>query len=105
MIPDERLRPLERRIRQLTSEGVSNEEIGRRFRRSPEFVQRVHDLSEVDRTPGPADTSPLRPLERRILRWRESGARPEVIGPLFHRSPGFVTRVEDLARYKLAALD
>jgi DNA-binding CsgD family transcriptional regulator len=105
MVPDEHLRPLERRIRRLTAEGVSNEEIGRRFRRSPEFVQRVHDLTKVDRTPGPPDESPLRPLERRILRWRESGAGPEVIGPLFHRSPGFVTRVEDLARYKLANPD
>lgn len=103
VVPEERLRPLERRIRKLVAEGLSNEEIARRFRRSPDFVQRVHELSEVDRIPRPADPSPLRPLERRVLRWRDAGAEPEDIGPRFRRSPGFVAQVEDLARYKLAA--
>jgi DNA-binding CsgD family transcriptional regulator len=103
MIPDERLRPLERRVRRLVAEGVSDEEIGRRFRRSPEFAQRVYALSEVERAPRPADGSRLRPLERRILRWREAGAEPEDIGARFHRSPGFVAQVEDLAHYKLAS--
>ena len=42
---------------------------------------------------------------RRIKRHVQSTYRPEVIGPLFHRSPGFVSRVEDLAHYKLANRD
>ncbi|HEY8216408.1 MAG TPA: hypothetical protein VIH82_04680 [Acidimicrobiia bacterium] len=101
MVADERLRPLERRIRRLVREGVPDAEIARRFRRSPEFVRRVVALSEIDREPAGHDGSTLRPLERRILRWRAAGARPDDIGPRFHRSPEFVARVEDLAQYKL----
>jgi hypothetical protein len=44
----------------------------------------------------------LRPLERRILAWREAGAGYAEIGARFRRSPQFVRRVEDLARAKLA---
>jgi hypothetical protein len=43
----------------------------------------------------------LRPLERRVLGWRDTGAGYEEIGPRFGRSPAFVQEVEDLARYKL----
>ena len=43
----------------------------------------------------------LRPLERRLLRWRHYGATYTEIGPRFRRSPAFVARVEAFARYKL----
>jgi hypothetical protein len=102
MVNDGRLRPIERRMRRLTAEGVPAVEIGRRFCRSPEFVQRVLEMSELDRTPASPDASPLRPLERRILRWREDGADSAQIASRFRRSPEFVERVEGLAHYKLA---
>jgi hypothetical protein len=44
----------------------------------------------------------LRPVERRILRWRDRGANHADIAPRFHRSPEFVEQVENLARYKFA---
>jgi hypothetical protein len=44
----------------------------------------------------------LRPVERRILRWRGEGATHAEIAGRFQRSPGFIERVEVLARYKLA---
>jgi DNA-binding CsgD family transcriptional regulator len=99
------LRPLERRILRLAREGVSEDEIARRFRRSPAFIRRVIDLTEVPRSGATASDGPsetLRPLERRVLRWREQGAEPGEIGPRFNRSADFISRVEDLANFKLA---
>ena len=102
MANDERLRPVERRMRRLRADGCSNAEIASRFRRSPEHVRRVLDMSELDGRRAVPDGESLRPLERRILRWRAAGAQPSEIATRFRRSPGFVQRVEDLARYKLS---
>jgi len=96
------LRPLERRILRLASEGVPDEEIARRFRRSPAFIRRVIDLTDVPRSGTTAAAQTLRPLERRVLRWRETGAAPDEIGPRFNRSGDFISRVEGLANHKLA---
>src|SRR5947208_7683413 len=98
------LRPLERRILRLAADGVPEDEIARRFRRSPAFIRRVIDLTEVPRsgTAAAGATQTLRPLERRVLRWLEQGAEPDEIAPRFNRSPGFISRVEDLANFKLA---
>src|SRR5438045_2754773 len=97
------LRPLERRILRLAGEGVPEEEISRRLRRSPEFIRRVIDLTAVPRTGDTSgDGEQLRPIERRVLWWREQGAEASEIAPRFHRSADFISRVEDLANFKLA---
>jgi len=45
----------------------------------------------------------LRPLERRVLRWRDDAAADYAeIGARFRRSPGHMQRIETLARHKLA---
>jgi hypothetical protein len=99
---DQRLRPVERRIRSLVEHNVPVNDIAHRFRRSPEFIHRVIEWSALSTRTGRAPSSAaLRPIERRILRWRDEGASPAEIGPRFHRSPDFVERVEHLARYKL----
>ena len=102
MANDERLRPLERRMRRMVADGCSEAEIASRFRRSPEYVRRVLSMSELEGRNAGSDGQPLRPIERRILRWREAGAPPSDIATRLRRSPGFVQRVEDLARYKLS---
>lgn len=105
----ERLRPLERRIRRLVEQGQPHDEIAQRFHRSPEFIERVLELSELHRAPQPpapspstARSTPLRPLERRTLRWRAEGFGYAEIGELFRRGPAHVEQVERLANYKLS---
>ncbi len=97
------LRPVERLVLRLVDEGVADVEIARRFHRSPEMIRRITALARLPRTAGarvvPDDG--LRPLERRVLRWRHYGATHTEIGSRFRRSPVFVARVEAFARYKL----
>jgi hypothetical protein len=103
MVDTENLRPVERRIRRLVQLETPRVDIAHQFRRTPEFIDRVIELSELSGRTAPAPSSArLRPIERRILRWRDEGASHAEIGPRFHRSPGFVEQVETLARYKLA---
>ena len=98
---DYRLRPIERRILRLVGEGVDEVEIGRRFRRSPEWVAQVRRLALYPRNGMHRQGDVLRPLERRVLRWRAAGAEYDQISPRFRRSPEFLRQVESLAQYKL----
>ena len=101
---DAHLRPIERRMRRLVASGVDPAEVAWRFRRSQRSVAQI--LALGSRTHRGATPTPkpqvLRPLERRILTWRESGASYAEIGARFRHSPQFVRRVEDLAKAKLA---
>ena len=98
------LRPVERRVLHWADTGLDDDEIGRRFRRSARWASEVRRLSTFER-PVPT-TAPrqerLRPLERRVLRWRADGASHEEVAPRFRRSPESVARIEGYARYKLA---
>jgi DNA-binding CsgD family transcriptional regulator len=99
-----RLRPVERRVRHWVARGVDDAEIARRFGRGTRWVAQVRRLSDLDRPAGgPADDGPLRPLERRLLRWRQQGVDYEELSDRFQRSPEFLARVERYARYKLAS--
>ena len=94
-------RPIERRVLRLTADGIALMEIARRFNRSPPHIQRVIGWAGLPGRGTRADVQTLRPLERRILRWREQDASYADIAPRFRRSPNFVERVEGMARYKL----
>lgn len=95
------LRPLERRVLRLAADGLDDAEIGRRFRRSPEWVGRVRALAHVPRSGRRVSEDVLRPLERRVLRWRAAGADYDAMSPRFHRTPDSLRQVELLAHYKL----
>jgi hypothetical protein len=99
---ERRLRPIERRMRKLADAGASEVEIAWRFRRTPKNVRQVMALSDLrrerDRRP---PSGGLRPIERRVLRWRDAGAGFDELAARFRRGPVFLEQVEHLARYKL----
>jgi hypothetical protein len=109
------LRPVERRVLRWAEDGLTDAEIGQRFGRGERWAEQVRFLANnVDR-PGAAGSSGssgsvssaatphrLRPLERRILRWRQQGLDHDELSIRFRRSPGFLARVEDYAQYKLS---
>jgi hypothetical protein len=109
------LRPIERRVRRWVDSGVGDVEIARRFRRSTRWVARVRMLAELDRavtepsaqaaaaSRSTATYGRLRPLERRLLWWRDRGVGYDELSSRFRRSPEFLARVERYARYKLAS--
>jgi transcriptional regulator len=103
-MPDERLRPIERRVLALKEAGVTDAEIAHRFRRGRRFIQQVEELAGLDGRDAKRrrrrDGS-LRPVERRILTLRDRGVSTDELAERFRRSPDFVARVERLARYKL----
>jgi hypothetical protein len=98
---DPSLRPLERRVLRLASAGLDDDEIGRRFRRSPEWAGRVRTMAALPRGSRHLQGDVLRPLERRVLRWRAAGTDVEALAPRFRRTPEFLRQVESLAHYKL----
>ena len=107
MVSTEGLRPVERRVVRWAETGMDDAEIGRRFGRGEQWTAQVRFLADLDRPRTPAraadDDQVLRPLERRLLRWREQGVDHDELGPRFRRSPEFLARVEEYAQYKLAA--
>ena len=97
------LRPVERRVLRWAEIGLDDAEIARRFGRSERWVAQVRFLADLDRSaslvePDMSDRSDtpdrpadrLRPLERRLLRWRRAGARYEDLSGRFRRSPEFL---------------
>ena len=91
-------RPLERRVLSWLERGYDTTEVGARFRRSPEFIERVSVLARLPREAVARGQSGLRPLERRVLRWRDHGASFDEIAARFRRSPQFIERVVDMAQ-------
>ncbi len=94
------LRPLERRVRQLAADGMVPAEIGRRFNRSEDFVERVLALTDLPGRSAPEIQHGLRPIERCLLRWRDRGVSTFDMADRFRRGPGYIEQVLDLADYK-----
>lgn len=104
----DQLRPIERVMRRLSDNGMSESEIAWRFRRTPGHVRRVLELTRLDRQPGDRtddESSELRPIERLVLRARQDGADSVEIAARLRRSPRGVDQIERLASYKLDQLD
>src|SRR5215211_5092121 len=92
------LRPFERRVLSWLDGGHDAGEVAARFRRSPEFIDLVSMLARLPREAVTRGQSGLRPLERRVLRWREQGASFDEIAARFRRSPQFIERVVDMTK-------
>jgi len=103
MTHHEALRPIERRMIKLSDAGVGDVEIAWRFRRTPKNVRQVIACAQMPRS-GHRPPSPggLRPIERRLLKWRDEGAEFGDLSARFRRRPDFLEQVEQLARHKLA---
>jgi hypothetical protein len=100
---DGTLRPIERRMLKLAEAGAGDVEITWRFRRTPKNVRQVIACTQVPRRDGrPPSPDGMRPIERRVLRWRDQGADFADLAARFRRRPDFLEQVEQLARYKLA---
>lgn len=95
------LRPLERRVLALREAGHEIDDIARRFKRSPEHVERILRWTEIPRS-GPPPRLANRAREERILAMRFAGEDHEDIAERFNRSPGFIRQVEGFAHYRRA---
>jgi hypothetical protein len=83
--------------------GATDIEIAWRFRRTPKSVRQVLALSQLPGQGGEApEPDALRPIERRVLRWRDEGAELAELASRFRRRPAFLEQVEQIARFKLA---
>jgi DNA-binding CsgD family transcriptional regulator len=94
------LRPVERRMLALRAEGIEVDEIARRFRRSPQHVERVLTWSKIPRAQEPDRPEGLRPIERRVLAMRGQGLSYDEIGRRFNRGPDHIRRVERYAGFR-----
>lgn len=95
----ESLRPMERRVLKMRGEGTPVEEIAARFKKSPEFIERVVEWTQIPRG-AQERTSGLSPLERRVLALRHQGEDTENIARRFKRTERFIRQVEGLAHYR-----
>jgi hypothetical protein len=99
---DDRMRPIERRMVKLAEAGAADVEIAWRFRRTPKYVRQVMACAHLRRENGTGSLGPLRPIERRLLQWRDQGADFADLAARFRRRPESLQQIERLARYKLA---
>ena len=103
---DDQLRPIERTVRRLRQDGLSNSEVAWRLRRSPGFVDRVEALSSIERAAGVDADEPggaLRAIERCVMNSLEAGSGYAEIASRLRRTPNYVSRVERFAKLRLAS--
>lgn len=93
------LRPMERRVLKMRDAGISVDEIGSRLKKSPEFIERVLEWTEIPRR-GKTRDAILTPLESRVLALISEGEDAETIARRFKRSERFIRQVEGLAHFR-----
>lgn len=95
----EYLRPIERRVLAMKSEGVVVDEIASRIKRSPEFVERMIGWTEIPRNGTTADRY-LSAIQQRVLDMRAAGESREEIASRFKKRAEYIRQVEGLAYFK-----
>jgi transcriptional regulator len=96
------LRPIETRILAMRQQGLSDEEIGRRVRKTPERVALIAEWATMPaRGSGESrDGGGLTAMEKRVLALRAEGESHADIADRFRRSPRFIRQVEGLAHFR-----
>jgi len=87
----------------MRQQGLSDEEIGRRVRKSPERVAMIAELATHPARgsgSGGENGDSLSPLARRVLALRAQGESHAQIAERFRRSPRFIRQVEGLAHFR-----
>ncbi len=99
--PGPRMRPIERRVIAMRHAGMSFDEIGDRFCRSAQHVERIYRWSayERDRSGG---AKAWRAIGDRVLAMRSEGMSHEEIATRFRRTPRSIRQIEGLAHYRRA---
>jgi DNA-binding CsgD family transcriptional regulator len=95
------LRPVERVVLRMRDEGLSNDDIARRIRRSPQHVERIVAWTTWPRSGAKVHGKGLNPLERRVLTLRAEGVDHEELASRFRRSATHMRRVEGMAHLRL----
>jgi transcriptional regulator len=95
----EHLRPIERRVLDMQQDGLSVDEIASRIKKSPEFVERLIDWTEIPRNGTKTDRY-LTPLQQRVLDMRAAGESREEIASRFRKRETYIRQVEGLAHFK-----
>jgi len=98
-IGKEHLRPMERRVLEMQQDGVVIDEIASRFKKSPEFVERLINWTEIPRN-GDTSERHLTPRQRRVLDLRAEGESHAQIAERFKRGEAYIRQVEGLAHFK-----
>jgi DNA-binding CsgD family transcriptional regulator len=101
------LRPIERRVLAMREAGMSDEEIGRRLKRSPEHVARIAAWATLPARQGQESDGATRsrdgvlsPRQRRVMAMRSEGLSHAEIGRRFRRSERYIRQVEGLAHFR-----
>lgn len=96
------LRPIETRILAMRQQGLSDEEIGRRVRKTPEHVARIAEWATLPArgSGAPREDDGLSAIEKRVLDLRAEGESHAEIAERFRRSPRFIRQVEGLAHFR-----
>lgn len=97
------LRPIETRVLAMRQEGLSDEEIGRRLRKSPERVDLIAKLAvHPGRSGGRRrdEDGGLSPRQKRILALRAQGESYAEIAERFRRSPRYIRQLAGLAHFQ-----
>lgn len=96
------LRPIETRILAMREEGLSDEEIGHRVRKTPERVAKIAEWAKLPARGSwePRNEDGLSAMEKRVLALRSEGESHAEIGERFRRSPRFIRQVEGLAHFR-----
>lgn len=99
----ENLRPIEKRILEMRQLGLSDEEIARRVRKTPERVRMIAEWATLPirgRGVAQRDDRGLSPRQARILALRARGETYDQIAERFRRSPRYIRQLEGLAHFQ-----